>query len=96
MSDWQAADGNPYPHKFHVTLSMPEYVQKFESLGSGEQLKGSSVSVAGALAVARQRDSIWATDRVISGSTNIIRACRGVGDHSIPLPGFLDLYGTIS
>lgn len=45
----QAAGRNPYPHKFHVSLSLPEYVKKFGALEAAEQLKDSTVSVAGAL-----------------------------------------------
>lgn len=44
----QAAGLNPYPHKFHVSLSLPEYVKKFSTLEAAEQLKDSTVSVAGA------------------------------------------------
>lgn len=50
----QAAGRNPYPHKFHVSLSLPEYVKQFSTLGAAEQLKGSTVSVAGALPRYRQ------------------------------------------
>ena len=38
---------NPYPHKFHVSLSLPEYINKYENLNSGEHLKDVEVSLAG-------------------------------------------------
>ncbi|KAJ7562549.1 hypothetical protein O6H91_03G073900 [Diphasiastrum complanatum] len=40
---------NPYPHKFRVSLSLPEYIKKYSNLASGEQLKETSVSLAGRL-----------------------------------------------
>ena len=44
----QLADGeNPYPNKFQVTLSVPEFLKKFESLKAGEHLENESVSLAG-------------------------------------------------
>ena len=39
---------NPYPHKFHVSVSLPEYVRQYSGLEKGEQLKDTKVSVAGA------------------------------------------------
>lgn len=38
---------NPYPHKFHVSIQIPEYVQKYASLNPGEQRTDESVSLAG-------------------------------------------------
>lgn len=38
---------NPYPHKFDVSMSMPEYVAKYSSLEAGEQLSDVTVSIAG-------------------------------------------------
>ncbi|KIZ04328.1 lysyl-tRNA synthetase, class II, partial [Monoraphidium neglectum] len=38
---------NPYPHKWPVTSSIPEYVAKFKDLEAGAQLKDVTVSLAG-------------------------------------------------
>ncbi|KAG1446395.1 hypothetical protein G6F56_009583 [Rhizopus delemar] len=38
---------NPYPHKFHVELSLPEFIEKFNSLEIGGRLDDQVVSVAG-------------------------------------------------
>eukprot|EP00877_Chromochloris_zofingiensis_P011251 jgi/Chrzof1/637/Cz01g23100.t1 len=38
---------NPYPHKFHVSTSMPEYVEKYSTLEAGQQLTDVTVSIAG-------------------------------------------------
>ena len=38
---------NPFPHKFHVSMSVPEFLAKFASLKDGEHLEGENLSVAG-------------------------------------------------
>lgn len=40
-------DPNPYPHKFHVTYSVPRFVSEFEYLKRGETLPDTPVSIAG-------------------------------------------------
>lgn len=42
---------NPYPHKFHVSMSLPDFVAKYNSLEAGQQLTDVTVSVAGACGV---------------------------------------------
>jgi len=76
----QAGDGNPYPHKFHVSMSMPEYVQKFGSLESAEQLKDSTVSVAGAVAVPlRQSGTKVAVEGRRGWQAHTLKVGRGGG-----------------
>lgn len=44
----QKADGkNPYPHKFQVSMSLPEYIEKYGSLSNGDHLEDVLVSLAG-------------------------------------------------
>lgn len=43
----QARGANPYPHKFGVTCSLPEFIEKYSGLAAGEQLKDVTVSLAG-------------------------------------------------
>ncbi|KAK7290047.1 hypothetical protein RIF29_04174 [Crotalaria pallida] len=44
----QKAEGNnPYPHKFFVTLSIEQYVERYGGLSNGEHLEDVSVSLAG-------------------------------------------------
>lgn len=38
---------NPYPHKFHVTMGLPEFVEKYQCLEAGQQLIDVTVSLAG-------------------------------------------------
>lgn len=38
---------NPYPHKFHVSISVPEYIEKYKGLADGVHLEDVQVSVAG-------------------------------------------------
>ncbi|CAK4710629.1 hypothetical protein LEN26_013604 [Aphanomyces euteiches] len=44
------ADGiNPYPHKFQVSISVPDFVAKYHRLEAGSHLESDIVSVAGRL-----------------------------------------------
>lgn len=44
------AGKNPYPHKFNVTMPIPEYIEKFaDTIGPGQQLSSPVVSLAGRL-----------------------------------------------
>lgn len=38
---------NPYPHKFNVTMSLPDYITKYTSLEAGARLEDVTVAVAG-------------------------------------------------
>uniref|UniRef100_K3X9C3 Lysine--tRNA ligase n=1 Tax=Globisporangium ultimum (strain ATCC 200006 / CBS 805.95 / DAOM BR144) TaxID=431595 RepID=K3X9C3_GLOUD len=40
---------NPYPHKFHVSTSLPEFHEKYGNTEAGSHLEGEVVSVAGRL-----------------------------------------------
>lgn len=38
---------NPYPHKFFVSLTIPEYIEKYGGLSNGEHQEDVTVSLAG-------------------------------------------------
>ncbi|XP_047042313.1 lysine--tRNA ligase isoform X1 [Helicoverpa zea] len=38
---------HPYPHKFHVTISLEEFIEKYNHVNSGEVLEDVTLSVAG-------------------------------------------------
>ncbi|XP_034826436.1 lysine--tRNA ligase isoform X2 [Maniola hyperantus] len=40
-------DDHPYPHKFTVTISLEEFIEKYNNLNSGDVLENVTVSVAG-------------------------------------------------
>lgn len=42
-----AKEDHPYPHKFIVTMSLEEFLEKYSNLSNGEVLENISVSVAG-------------------------------------------------
>ncbi|XP_019166163.1 PREDICTED: lysine--tRNA ligase isoform X1 [Ipomoea nil] len=50
------AGANPYPHKFQVTISIPEYVEKYQGLESGEH-REDQVSIAGRIMIKRASSS---------------------------------------
>ena len=37
----------PYPHKFHVDISLSEFIEKFSNLDVGQTLEDQVVTVAG-------------------------------------------------
>ena len=43
----QGGEVHPYPHKFHVSVSLTNYLQEYEKLKDGETLKETEVRVAG-------------------------------------------------
>ncbi|XP_047325382.1 lysine--tRNA ligase isoform X2 [Impatiens glandulifera] len=43
----KSAEKNPYPHKFQVSLTILEYIEKYGGLNNGEHLKDVEVSLAG-------------------------------------------------
>ena len=45
----QLKDGNinPYPHKFLVTISLEEFINKYESLNDGDILEDTTWNIAG-------------------------------------------------
>lgn len=45
---------NPYPHKFHVSISIPEFVAQFSHLKKGEEDKNSVVKLAGRIFTKRE------------------------------------------
>ncbi|XP_022834580.1 lysine--tRNA ligase isoform X1 [Spodoptera litura] len=40
-------EDHPYPHKFHVTISLEEFIEKYNNVNSGEVLENVTLSVAG-------------------------------------------------
>ncbi len=38
---------NPYPHKFHVSMALPEFIKKYQDLEPGSHLEDVTVSLAG-------------------------------------------------
>ena len=46
IADLKKNDDNPYPHKFHVGLSLTEFIEKYHHLEAGETLTD-TVSIAG-------------------------------------------------
>lgn len=47
LASQKAEGGNPYPHKFHVSMSVVEYIEKYGSLSNGEHIEDVTESLAG-------------------------------------------------
>ncbi|KAH7542422.1 hypothetical protein FEM48_Zijuj02G0071900 [Ziziphus jujuba var. spinosa] len=48
---------NPYPHKFFVSLTIPEYIEKYGGLSNGEHQEDVTVSLAGRIMSKRSSSS---------------------------------------
>lgn len=48
------SEGHPYPHKFNVTISLEEFVEKYNTVNSGEVLDSVTCSVAGRVHAIRE------------------------------------------
>ncbi|KAL4183892.1 hypothetical protein AMTRI_Chr11g157350 [Amborella trichopoda] len=47
LADVKSHGHNPYPHKFHVSMSIAEFHEKYGSLSNGEHLENDEVSLGG-------------------------------------------------
>ncbi|CAJ0940980.1 unnamed protein product, partial [Mesorhabditis belari] len=47
IEEKRASGGNPFPHKFHVSTSLGEFIEKYSSLKNEEILENVTVSIAG-------------------------------------------------
>lgn len=61
-------ESHPYPHKFHVSISLEEFIEKYNHLKDGEMLENEKLSVAGRIHSIRE-----------SGSKLIFYDLRGEG-----------------
>ena len=43
----KSEDTHPYPHKFHVSTSLEDFIAKYSSLQDGEMLENENLSLAG-------------------------------------------------
>lgn len=53
----QTHSPNPYPHKFHVTIKVPEFVHKYAHLQRGEKIEDDKISLAGRIHTKREAGS---------------------------------------
>ena len=49
---------DPYPHKFHTSMAIPEFIEKFSHVKRGEQLKNVQVALAGRVMVIRDNNKL--------------------------------------
>ncbi|XP_074040676.1 lysyl-tRNA synthetase isoform X2 [Leptinotarsa decemlineata] len=50
-------ENSPYPHKFHVSISLEEFIAKYSALNDGESLENEHLSVAGRIHAIRESSS---------------------------------------
>ncbi|ODN01824.1 Lysine--tRNA ligase [Orchesella cincta] len=59
---------NPYPHKYHITISIEDFIEKYNDLKEGDVREDTTVSLAGRIHAIRE-----------SGAKLIFYDCRGEG-----------------
>ncbi|XP_060552073.1 lysine--tRNA ligase-like isoform X2 [Ruditapes philippinarum] len=47
VANLKGSNDNPYPHKFHVSMSLVEYIDKYKSVGDGTIMEDIIVTVSG-------------------------------------------------
>jgi hypothetical protein len=57
IRSWEAAGINAYPHKFTVTMQLPDYVAKYRDIATNSVLDAETVSVAGRIFAVRTASS---------------------------------------
>lgn len=87
---------NPYPHKFHVDYSIPEYVDKFgKEVKDGEQME-LTVAVAGRVRTKRPSGSkLVFYDLVGDGAKVQIMASLGTSELAADTDAFVKLHNSV-
>nr|CAH7761012.1 unnamed protein product [Callosobruchus chinensis] len=77
-------DNHPYPHKFHVSTSLEEFIGKYKDLKDGEVLDNERLSVAGRIHALRESSSklIFYDLRGEGTKIQIMATARQYGDES--------------
>ncbi|KAL5703757.1 lysine--tRNA ligase [Ranunculus cassubicifolius] len=57
LASQKASGKNPYPHKFNVLITIPDYIAKYEHLGNGDHLEDVNISLAGRIINKRSASS---------------------------------------
>lgn len=47
MATLKEENDNPYPHKFNVTVSLEEFIERYKDVADGTIMEDTTVSVAG-------------------------------------------------
>lgn len=87
---------NPYPHKFHVDFSIPEYIEEFSSIVvPGEQLDA-AVAIAGRIRTKRPSGSKLVFYDLVGGGGKVqIMASLSVSEHAEDVDAFSQLHNSV-
>lgn len=70
----------PYPHKFHVSTEIPEFVSSYSHLQRGEKLESTSLSIAGRIFTKRESGSQLKFYVIHGGGSQIQAVAQAFGD----------------
>lgn len=90
----EAAGGNWYPHKFEVTISVPEFIEKYSHLGNGEHIAEELVHVAGRIMLKRSSGSklVFYT---LQGEGKSLQVMSSAADYEEGFEAFTQIHGYI-
>jgi lysyl-tRNA synthetase, class II len=97
MVESQKGEGiNPYPHKFHVDYTLPEFIEKFkEQVTPGEQM-AEEVAVAGRIHSKRPSGAkLVFYDLIGNGQKIQIMASQNVSENEADGEAFISLHNSI-
>ena len=87
---------NPYPHKFHVDYSIPEFIAEFSSkVAPGEQMDV-AVAIAGRVRTKRPSGSKLVFYDLVGGGEKVqIMASQSVSEHAEDLDAFSQVHYSV-
>lgn len=90
----EAAGGNWYPHKFEVTISVPEFIEKYSHLGNGEHIAEELVHIAGRIMLKRSSGSklVFYT---LQGEGKSLQVMSSAADYEEGFEAFTQIHGYI-
>lgn len=77
-------DQHPYPHKFHVSISLEEFIERYSNLKEGDVLEDENLSVAGRIHAIRESSSklVFYDLRGEGTKIQVMATARQYGDES--------------
>ncbi|KAG5888458.1 hypothetical protein JTB14_017186 [Gonioctena quinquepunctata] len=77
-------ENSPYPHKFHVSISLEEFIAKYSHLEDGQSLENEHLSVAGRIHAIRESSSklVFYDLRGEGTKIQVMATARQYGDES--------------
>lgn len=73
----------PYPHKFHVSITIPEFVEKYNHLKRGEKIEDEKVSIAGRIFTKRESGAQLKFYVIHGGGSSVQAVAQAFNDEQL-------------